>query len=69
MTYWSNPWPWLGIAALVYYLYKSLAQSRRYREWEQKRLEAAEVEHVRKNPGFYRKRMESLELVRQKQQV
>ena len=69
MTYFSNPWIWLGIAALIYCLYESLVKSQICREWQQKRREAAEIEHVRKHPDFYRKRIESHEKARQKQQV
>merc|ERR1712110_1134817 len=40
----------------------------KYYEWQQKREYLADVEHVKKNPDFYRARMEAMERARQKQQ-
>ena len=68
-SYLSNPWIWLAFAILAYYIYKRLGLNSRYTEWQQQREYAAEVAHIKKNPEFYRERMEAMERARQKQQV
>lgn len=67
-SYLSNPWIWLAFAILAYYIYKRLGLNSRYTEWQQQREYAAEVAHIKKNPEFYRERMEAMERARQKQQ-
>ena len=69
MGYLSNPWIWLITAIAVYYLIKRLELNTKYNEWQQKRKYIADAEHVKKNPDFYRQRMEAMEKARQKQQV
>ena len=69
MAYLSNPWIWLGTAIIAYYLYKRMGLNSRYSEWQQQREYEAEVAHIKKNPDFYRERMEAMERARQKQQV
>ena len=67
--YLGNPWIWLLTAIFAYYLIKRLNLNTKYYEWQQKREYLAEAEHVKKNPDFYRQRMEAMERARQKQQV
>ena len=69
LAYISNPWIWLLTAIFAYYLIKRLNLNTKYYEWQQKREYLAEAEHVKKNPDFYRQRMEAMERARQKQQV
>ena len=69
VAYLGNPWIWLLTAIFVYYLIKRLNLNTKYYEWQQKREYLAEAEHVKKNPDFYRQRMEAMERARQKQQV
>ena len=69
MAYLSNPWIWLITAIAVYYLIKRLELNTKYNDWQQKREYAAEAEHIKKNPDFYRQRMEEMERARQRQQV
>ena len=69
MAYLGNPWIWLLTAIFAYYLIKRLNLNTKYYEWQQKREYLAEAEHVKKNPDFYRQRMEAMERARQKQQV
>ena len=69
MAYLSNPWIWLITAIVVYYFIKRLELNTKYNEWQQKREYAAEAEHIKKNPDFYRSRMEAMEKARQRQQV
>ena len=69
MTYLSNPWVLLLIAIAIYYLIQRLELNIRYQNWKEQRQYAADVEHVKKNPDFYRARMEAMERARQKQQV
>ena len=69
MAYLSNPWIWLLTAIFAYYLIKRLNLNTKYYDWQQKREYLAEAEHVKKNPDFYRQRMEAMERARQKQQV
>jgi len=68
LAYISNPWIWLLTAIFAYYLIKRLNLNTKYYEWQQKREYLAEAEHVKKNPDFYRQRMEAMERARQKQQ-
>merc|ERR1712110_174778 len=56
------------VAVFAYYLIKRLNLNTKYYEWQQKREYLAEAEHVKKNPDFYRQRMEAMERARQKQQ-
>ena len=69
MTYLNNPWIWLLTAIIVYYLIKRLELDSKYYGWKEKREYEAEAEHIKKNPDFYRQRMEAMERARQKQQV
>ena len=69
MTYLNNPWIWLFTAIIVYYLIKRLELDSKYYGWKEKREYEAEAEHIKKNPDFYRQRMEAMERARQKQQV
>jgi len=68
MTYLSNPWIWLFTAIIVYYLIKRLELNSKYYNWKEKREYEADAEHIKKNPDFYRERMEAMERARQKQQ-
>jgi len=68
MAYLSNPWVLLLIAIAIYYLIQRLELNIRYQNWKEQRQYAADVEHVKKNPDFYRARMEAMERARQKQQ-
>jgi len=68
MTYLNNPWIWLLTAIIVYYLIKRLELDSKYYGWKEKREYEAEAEHIKKNPDFYRQRMEAMERARQKQQ-
>ena len=69
MAYLSNPWVLLLIAIAIYYLIQRLELNIKYQNWKEQRQYAAEAEHVKKNPDFYRARMEAMERARQKQQV
>jgi len=68
MAYLSNPWVLLLIAIAIYYLIQRLELNIKYQNWKEQRQYAAEAEHVKKNPDFYRARMEAMEMARQKQQ-
>jgi len=68
MAYLSNPWVLLLIAIAIYYLIQRLELNIKYQNWKEQRQYAAEAEHVKKNPDFYRARMEAMERARQKQQ-
>jgi len=68
MAYLGNPWIWLITAILVYYFIKRLELNTKFSQWQQKREYAAEAEHIKKNPDFYRQRMEAMERARQRQQ-
>merc|ERR1712241_748188 len=67
-VYLSNPWVWLLLVIFAYYMFKKLELKSRYMEWKENREQIAEAAHVKKNPDFYRDRMEAMERVRQKQQ-
>ena len=69
MAYLSNPWVLLLIAIAIYYLIQRLELNIKYQNWKEQRQYAAEAEHVKKNPDFYRARMEAMERARQKQQA
>jgi hypothetical protein len=65
-----NPWVWVATAVFVWLLTHKLRPRLREElgEWSRRRHEAAELEHMKKNPDAYRERMEAMEAARRRLQ-